>query len=561
MSTISTTPTPDSVDDDASTGRLVNASRLRIFTVLAVIVLYTEVAPLQFVMVGAALQKMTKTFPTVGANLSWTIIIMTIVGASATPLLGKMGDVWGKKRIFLTCGLFFVAGCLIDALTTNWTLFLVGRGLQAFAIATQMISYGLIRDLLPRKYIPVAVGLTATGLGFSGVLGPIIGGLLVDHFEWHAMFWFLGIYTLVMTPLIMLIVPESKLRVKERIDPLGAVLLAAGAALTLLYLDKGQDWGWSRPSAFGWLIGGLALLALFFIVETRVSRPIIDMRLLLHPAVGLTLIMAFFGTFIQAMQTYAMGYMTQTPNAAQLSTTVAQGVAAEAHKAAGVTMPVSLIRVVLDPRYTYGSGFTLLQYAVHISIIAGGVAMVFGPLGGLLARRIGARIPAIISLIVMVGAGIGYATVPYSWQAYAVLAAIFGIGAGFFYASAPILMVDAVPQEQQGISLGMFGVLTSIGAGTGIAITSALLNNNPINAHISVMGHSITQPIPQVFGDRGWSDSFWAMSACAAVALVVAVVMRHGRTPSTGGAVRLEVTAVGASSATGVIETVDTEPN
>ncbi|WP_157116809.1 MFS transporter, partial [Nocardia vaccinii] len=224
MSTTSTTPPPDNVDTDAITGRLTNASTFRIIAILGAIVLYTEVSPLQFVMVGAAVQKMTKTFPTVGANISWTIIIMTLVGASATPLLGKMGDVWGKKRIFLTCGLLFIAGCLIDALTTNWTLFLIGRGLQAFAIASQMIAYGLIRDLLPRKYIPVAVGVTATGLGFSGVLGPIVGGLLVDHFDWPAMFWFLGIYTLVMTPIVYFLVPESKLRVKQRIDPVGAAL-------------------------------------------------------------------------------------------------------------------------------------------------------------------------------------------------------------------------------------------------------------------------------------------------------------------------------------------------
>ncbi|WP_157117505.1 MFS transporter, partial [Nocardia vaccinii] len=313
-------------------------------------------------------------------------------------------------------------------------------------------------------------------------------------------------------------------------------LLAAGAALILLYLDKGQDWGWGRPTSYGWLLGGLVLTGLFFLVETRASQPIMDIKLLLHPRVGLTLIMAFFGVFILAEQTYALGYMTQTPSAAQLHTTVAQGVIAQTHQMTGVTLPLSVIKIVLDPQYTYGNGFTLLQYALHIGIISGGVGMIFGPLGGLLARRIGARIPAIISLIVLIGAGIGFATVPYSWTTFAMLAAVSGIGFGFFYACAPLLMVDAVPPEQQGISLGMFGVVTSIGSGTGIAITTALLNNNPIKAHIDVMGHSVTQVIPQVFGDRGWSLGFWAMTAATTVALVVAVIMRHGRTPATGGA-------------------------
>ena len=138
MSTSLEATTPSEPVD--TTGRLDGASKLRIFTVLAVIVLFTEVAPMQFVMVSAALRQIAPTFPDQGANINWAIIIFGVIGAAASPLIGKMSDIWGKKRMFLLCGVLFLIGCALCAITSNWMIFLVGRGLQATAIATAVIS-------------------------------------------------------------------------------------------------------------------------------------------------------------------------------------------------------------------------------------------------------------------------------------------------------------------------------------------------------------------------------------------------------------------------------------
>src|SRR6476469_6821196 len=103
------------LDNDDDTGRLDGASRTRIFTVLAVIVLFSEIAPMQYTIVAAALQKIAPSFPGVGADINWAIIVFGLVGAAASPLIGKMSDVWGKKRMFLICGALFVIGCVLDA--------------------------------------------------------------------------------------------------------------------------------------------------------------------------------------------------------------------------------------------------------------------------------------------------------------------------------------------------------------------------------------------------------------------------------------------------------------
>ncbi|WP_019925354.1 MFS transporter [Nocardia sp. BMG111209] len=535
MSTASTTPPPTEVADSA---RLDGASRLRIFTVLAVIVLYTEIAPLQYIMVAAALQKVSVSFPTVGANLNWSIIILGLVGSAVSPVLGKLSDVAGKRRIFVLCGVFFIAGCLIDALTSSWALFLIGRGLQAFAVATMIIAFGLIRDLMPRKYVPVGLGVAAAGAGFSGVLGPVLGGFLVDHFGWRAMFWFLGGFVLVMTPIVLMLVPESPLRVRQRINPIGAVLLSAGTLLVLLYLDKGQDWGWGRPTALAWVIAGVVLLAVFFVVESRIATPLMDPKLLRNPRVSLVLLIGLLGGALLAVHGYAVSYMTQTPGAEQLKSTVAQGVIAQVKSSNGVTLPASAVKVTLDPGYSYGNGFGLLSYALHLGMWAGLIGMIAGPIGGLLARRVGARIPLIIGLVLLtVFGGVFALAVPhYSWSLFLVFSVPFGVGFGLFQAATPILLVEGVPAEQQGITTGMYGVTTGMAAAIGLAVTTALLNASPVVAHIDVMGHAAAQTIPQVFADRGYVASYWVLSGATLIALVVALFMRHGRTPATGGA-------------------------
>ncbi|MET9491258.1 MFS transporter [Nocardia sp. NPDC006630] len=536
MSTTATPP-PDELDV-VDTGRLEHASKLRIFTVLALIVLETEVVPVQYTMITPALRQMSDSFPGVGANINWIVILIGLVGASATPLLGKMSDIWGKKLLFVACGALFVAGSLIDAVTSNWALFLFGRVLQAFAVATQFIAFGLIRDLMPRRYVAVTLGFVGAGIGIAAAIAPVFGGLLLDHFSWRSMFWALGAFTAVMTVLVIMIVPESKLRVHDRIDPLGAVLLSVGVLLTLLYLDNGQTWGWGRMTSVAWLVGGLVLLALFFVVETRVSRPMIDMRLLLNPKVSVVLLMSFFGVGIIAVQPLALGYMTQTPNADTLHAQVTQGVVDQAHQMTGATLPADMVKVAFDPGYTYGNGFTMLQYALHIGLWAGLVAVIFGPIGGWLAHRYGARIPAIIGFAVLVISALGYIVFSFSWTTDAILYGLSGIGFGFFYAAAANLVVDAVPEEQQGISTGMLGVTINIGTAVSLAMVTALLNNNPVKANIDVMGHHAVQVIPQVFADHGYKLSFWLILGATVIALILALLLRHGRTPARGGAIQ-----------------------
>jgi MFS family permease len=265
------------VADTVDTGRLDGASGRRVVLVVLAIVLTVELVPFQIALVSLGAQKIAAAFPAAGNQTAWILTIWGLVGGALTPLFGKLSDIIGKKNVMTFSLLVAMAGLLIDALTTSWPVFLVGRALAGFAYPAIIIAYGLIRDLVPRKWVSTAIAFVAGGSGLSAVVGPVVGGLLSDHYSWRSFFWFMFIFAAVTVPIFVLLVPETKLRTRQRLDLVGAAILAAGVALILLYLNEGQSWGWGRPATLGWLLGGLALLIVFPFWERTRSAPLVDL--------------------------------------------------------------------------------------------------------------------------------------------------------------------------------------------------------------------------------------------------------------------------------------------
>ena len=526
-------------DPEPPAARLEGASRLRIFAVIGVVVLFAEIAALQYTMVASAARDIAPTFPGVGANISWMVIIFGLVGGATTPIFGKMSDLWGKRRMMLISGASFAVGTLICALTSSWALFLVGRALEAVAISAPTVAYGLFRDILPRRYIPASIGVIATGLGMSALVAPLLGGWLLDNYSWRSLFWFLLIFVAVVVPLLVLVVPETPLRTNQRLDLGGAVLLAVGVGLVLLYLSNGATWGWGRPTAWGWLAGGVALLLAFVAVEKRSAQPIMDLKLLFSPQVSMVLVAALLGSMVIGIQGYSIPYMLQTPHKAQLTQMITAQVVAASH---GQLTPalVPMVHINFNGLMAYGLGASLLGYGLHSAVFSGGTGMLAGGGAGEWARKVGPRYPLILAMGTFTLSCLLYAFFSHSAWQYAVIAVVFGLGFGSFYAAAPNLIVEAVPARQQGISAGMLGVVNSLATSVGTAVLTAFLAANPAKFKVTIPGvpASLTggyNTIPQVYTDNGYRDGLLFAAGAGVIGLVVAVLMRHGRRPATGG--------------------------
>ena len=131
-----------------------------------------------------------------------------------------------------------------------------------------------------------------------------------------------------------------------------------------------------------------------------------------------------------------------------------------------LSIPPAAVHLTLDPGYHYGSGFSLLSYALHIGIWAGIVSTLVGPIAGYLCRRVGARIPAIVAcaLMAVISFGFALATPHYGWLTFALLNGVFGIGFVLFYAAASVLNVDGLPEEQQAEARALCALLSTASA-------------------------------------------------------------------------------------------------
>jgi MFS family permease len=514
-------------------GRIDPSRTGRLIMILVALVLYSEVAPMQLGAISIIVPKIATSFPAVGANVTWGVTIVGIAGGATMALLGKLGDLIGKKRVTLLSGLLFLVGALLCVLTHNWALFLVGRALGGASWAMTAVEYGIVRDLMPRKWIPISVGVIGTGFGIGGVVTPIIVGALTAHNSWRSVFWFLIIYVVVTTPIVMFAIPESPFRVKQRFDVVGAVLFGAGIGLVLLYVSEGSSWGWGAASSLGYLIGGFVLLLAWIGWELRTPEPMMELSLLRAPKVAIPMVAAFLVTLSITALGITIAYMFETPAAPVLKGQILAGAAAQAHQ------PVSVMSKIISFRgdLSYANGFSVMQMALHITIWTALFGMLFGIFGGWLCRKIGARLPLIIS-----GAALLVATalwIPWhtTWQEQTFIGLLYGVCFGFYYAANPNLLMDAVPADRQGVSAGMLAVWGSIGTSVGTAIFTAIVAAHPLQTvAIGAGGKTIVSNVPGVYTNAGYSLVYVVLGVVpAALTLLIALALRTGRTPSRGG--------------------------
>lgn len=456
------------------------------------IVLLFEVAPLEYSMVYPSLRYMAAEFNT--PDIGWVVTILGLVGVVSLPIIGKLGDIYGKKRMLMVVAGIFSIGTLTCALAPTFPILLLGRALEAASVGMTPLAYGLIRDVFPRRMIPVALSAVSTGIGFNGIAGPLIGGYLSTEFGYRAIFWFLLAYVAVIAPAVYFTAPESPLRLSHQLDWVGAGLLGGGSLLLMLSINQGRSWGWDSPKTLIAFAVSAVLSAVFVLYELHTTQPLIDMRVLWARAMRSTMLASLLGSFAIGGYAFALPLMLMTPRVDGIS---------------------------------YGFGLTAFAFALW-TLPHGILAMASGPLAGLLARSSGPRASLIVAMTaIMISLSLLAFVHDQQWQIIT-LVAIFGVGQGFFYAASANLVVEAVPPSQTGANAGVLGSSNSLGAAFGVTILSAILS-----AHIWSVDQGTRQII---YTDAGFTYVFLLLGALGAIGLIVAFTMSHGRAPASGGA-------------------------
>ncbi|MFB7850264.1 MFS transporter [Streptomyces sp. NPDC056053] len=374
------------------------------------------------------------------ADLQWVTNSYLLALAAALILGGKLGDRFGRRTFYLIGVTGFTAASVAIGLSGSIGGVIAFRAVQGFFGALLMPNtLGMLRAAFPPRKFGMAVGIWAMVSSVSTALGPIVGGLLVEHVNWESVFYInapIGVVALVFSA-VVLPPGRSTAAARERFDIPGVVLLAAGLLAVVFGVVKGETWGWTSGGTLGAIAAGLLLIVLFGRYEARVAHPLLPMRLFRNPALSIGTVVTALNFFVLlGVIFFVMLYL--------------QNVRGFTPVQAGVrTLPLSLASVVASPL-----GAALTQK--------------FGPR---LTMPLGMGLQA-VACFVMAGWGTD-SSYALMWPPFIAL----GLGVGMVMASSSDAIVGNAPVEDGGVAGGLQATALQVGGALGTSVLISLISS------------------------------------------------------------------------------------
>ncbi len=207
---------------------------------LAVLALAALAYALLQTMVAPALPEIQKDVGATTTQVTWVLTVYLLTASVATPLLGRLGDMFGKERVLVFVLIAFAAGTLVSALSHSLPWLVAGRAIQGAAGAVFPLAFGIIRDEFPREKVATGIGLISATFGIGGGAGLILSGVIVDHLSYEWIFWFGFVVIAIATVATHFFVPESPVKTPAKIDWVGAALMSGGLVCLLLGVSEGK---------------------------------------------------------------------------------------------------------------------------------------------------------------------------------------------------------------------------------------------------------------------------------------------------------------------------------
>ncbi len=409
------------------------------------------------------------------STVTWVLTAYLLSASIFTPILGRVGDMVGKERMLVATLLALAVGSALAGLAHSIGILILARAIQGIGGAVLPLSFGIIRDEFPTAKVAGGVGIVAAMTAVGGGAGIVLAGPIVEHLNYHWLFWIPLIITLVAAGCAQLFVPESPVRTPGKISWLAAVLLSSWLVALLVGVSEAPTWGWTSARVIGLIVLAVVLGVAWVVVELRSRQPLIDMHMMRLPAVWTNNLVAFlFGIGMYSV----IGFL---PQFLQSPTSTGYGFGA------------SIVQ----------SGLYLLPLTVAMFIV------------GLLSGRIAAAIGSKASVII----GSSFSTAAYlllafadrwPWEIY-LASTLLGVGLGLAFSAMSNLIVQAVPASQTGVASGMNANIRTIGGAVGAAVMSSIVTSTMLSS-----GYPAAS---------GYTRGFAFLAVMTVVAIIAAVLI------------------------------------
>ncbi|MEU6250357.1 MFS transporter [Glycomyces sp. NPDC047010] len=419
-------------------------------------------------------------------DTSWAVTATLLASAVAVPVVGRLGDMFGKRRMLLISLVLLTAGSVVAALSTNLASFITGRAIQGLAAGVIPLGISIMRDELPKAKLAGAMALMSASLGIGGALGLPAAALLADHADWHVLFWVASGAGLLCLLLVAATVPESGVKSGGRFDPVGAVGLSAGLLGLLLAVSKGADWGWTDPLTLGLGLGAIVVLLAWGAWELRTPQPLVDLRTTARRQVLLTDLASVVFGFAMLAMSLVLPQLLQIPEATGV------GFGQSMLTVGLVMMPSGLVMMAMSP-------------------VSARITNAKGPKTTLMAGAV----------VVALAYGLGAFLMAEIWQ-LVLVATLMGAGMGLAYGAMPALIMDATPVHETAAANSLNTLMRSIGTSVSSAIAGVVL------AHVTVDFAGTAVPSKDAF------QIIFLIAAFASLAALAIAAFLPGRSAETG---------------------------
>lgn len=397
------------------------------------------VSALQFTLVIPLLPEFPSLLDISASGSSWLVTATLLTAAVSTPIVARMADMYGKRRMLLVALGAMILGSVVCALEVSFLTMIFGRALQGFGASLIAVGISILRDELPPERIGTAVALMSATMGIGSALGLPLAGVLTALLGWHSIFWFSAVVSAILIVALLVVVEESPLRTSGRFDISGALVLSTALVCLLLPISKGSSWGWGDPSVIGLFTVSVVLFALWVPLELRVNQPMVDLRTSVRRPVLMTNVASIF---------------------------------------AGIAMFVNMLVTVqlLQQPSGSGPGFGLGVTAAGLAMVPSGLAMVaVSPASGWLLGRWGGRVVLLFGAALMCLTYVGRVFYADSVAAVVIGSTLVGIGTALAFAAMPTLIMSSVPITETASANGLNSLARSIGTSLASTLTAAIM--------------------------------------------------------------------------------------